>query len=92
MRSLFYVAAIFGMLLGHSVAGCQQHAVPLPDTIDCVGACARMSADGGLGCEDGKPTPAGVPCAVWFCASPISSARAACVSRASSCAAAEACK
>ena len=89
MRSIYFVAAIFGILLGHLIQGCHHPAPPLPNAADCSGACARLAA---LGCEGGKPTPAGAKCETFLCALPISSAHAVCISRAASCDAAEACK
>jgi len=89
MRSIHLVAAICGILAAHLVQGCRHPAPPLPDGVDCNAACARLSA---LECEGGKPSPAGTPCTTFLCTLPISSAHAACISHADTCATAEACR
>lgn len=76
-------------------ASCRTAPPDPPAGVDCVAACERLGADvshGGLGCPEGAPTPSGVPCSTWLCATPMSSYRSACIAHAASCDAARACK
>lgn len=85
-----WIAILAATLLGGiSGAACRTTPPPPPAGVDCTAACTRLSD---LSCEDGKPTPAGVPCATWLCATPMSSGRTACIAHAADCDAARACK
>ncbi len=66
--------------------GCQSPVAAPDGGTDCVAACAALERNH---CEEGSPTPKGVPCETWLCAS--DSINASCIAASTSCDVARAC-
>lgn len=81
----FVIAALAALAL----SGCHPSPPQPPAGVDCHAAATRLVQ---LQCDEGEPTPAGVPVDEWLCATPMSSGRTACIAHAADCEAARACK
>lgn len=90
-RLLFIIAAVVALAACATQEAPLGAAIPCPKSSPCAAACANLSAHG---CPDAKPTPAGASC-VEVCENVNASGTipypSECVSKAKSCAAAEAC-